>query len=62
MTENLDQLKMCELRAKGLMEEIDRRSTNPTVVCGKCGIKADDPGYLHNPRPLMKKKLDIFWG
>ncbi|NOQ42454.1 MAG: hypothetical protein GQ563_08150 [Desulfuromusa sp.] len=62
MTENLDQLKMCELRAKGLMEEIDRRSINPTVVCGKCGVKADNPEHLHNPRPLTKKKFDSFWG
>ena len=62
MEENLNQLKMCELRAKGLMEEIDRHSTNPIVVCGKCGAKADSPEYLHNPRPLMKKKLDNYWG
>jgi len=62
MTEDIDQLKFCELRAKGLMEEIDRRSKNPTVVCGKCGGKADLPEHLHNPRPLLKKKLDNFWG
>ena len=62
MTDSINQLKICELRAKGLMEEIDRRSTNPTVVCGKCGAKADSPKHLHNPRPLMKKKLDNFWG
>lgn len=62
MTENLDQLKICELRAKGLMEEIDRRSTKPTVVCGKCGAKANLPEHLHNPRPLAKKGLDTFWG
>ena len=61
MTESSD-LKMCELKAKGLMEEIDRLSNNPTVVCGKCGAKADNPEHLHNPRPLMKKKLDSFWG
>lgn len=61
MTDNLGTLKMCELRAKGLMEKIDNRSTNPTVVCGKCGAKADNPEDLHNPRPLMKKKLDNFW-
>jgi hypothetical protein len=61
MAENYDQLKMCELRAKGLMEEIDRRTTAPAVVCGKCGLKADLPEHLHNPRPLMKKKLDNFW-
>ncbi len=61
MNEDIDQLKMCELRAKGLMEEIDRRATKPTVVCGKCGAKADRPEYLHNPRPLTKKKLDNYW-
>ena len=61
MNEDIDQLKMCELRAKGLMEEIDRRATKPTVVCGKCGAKADRPEYLHNPRPLTKKKLDSYW-
>ncbi|MEA3362856.1 MAG: hypothetical protein U9Q61_06255 [Thermodesulfobacteriota bacterium] len=59
---NIEDLKMCELQAKGLMEEIDHRSTNPTVVCGKCGAKANLPEHLHNPRPLMKKKIDNFWG
>ena len=58
---NLDRVKMCELRAQGLMEEIDRRSNNPTVVCGKCGLTADFSESLHNPRPLVKKKLDTFW-
>ncbi|GEM_PF-1019608 len=61
MAENYDPLKMCELRAKGLMEEFDSRSSDPSVVCGKCGIKANLPEHLHNPRPLMKKKLDNFW-
>lgn len=59
--EQLDQLKMCELRARGLMAEIDQRSANPTVVCGKCGAKADRPEYLHNPRPLARKKADSYW-
>ncbi|PLX96912.1 MAG: hypothetical protein C0622_13935 [Desulfuromonas sp.] len=61
MEEDLNQLKMCELRAKGLLEEIDRRSARPTVVCGKCGAKADLPEHLHNPRPLPSKKLDSYW-
>jgi len=61
MVEDYDQLKMCELRAKGLMEEFDNKSTDPTVVCGKCGVKANCPEHLHNPRPLIKKKLDNFW-
>lgn len=59
--EDHSDMKMCELKAKGLMEEIDQRSARPIVVCGKCGAKADKPEYLHNPRPLMKKKLDNFW-
>ncbi len=61
MTEPIETLKMCELRAQGLMEEIDRRSSRPTVVCGKCGAKANLPEHLHNPRPLAKKSLDSFW-
>ena len=55
-------LKMCELKAQGLMEEIDRRSTRPTVVCGKCGAKANNASDLHNPRPLPKKISDSLWG
>ena len=62
MDDALAELKMCELKAKGLMEEMDRRSNKPTVVCGKCGAKADAPEYLHNPRPLAKKNSDSFWG
>jgi hypothetical protein len=61
MSENIDQLKKCELKAKGLMEEIDQRSNKPTVVCGKCGAKANQPEQLHNPRPLARKNLDNFW-
>lgn len=62
MTEDFAQLKMCELRAQGLLEEIDRRSNQPMVVCGKCGAKANLAEHLHNPRPLAKKKLDSYWG
>ena len=61
-SEDLSQLRMCELKARGLMEEIDRRSGNPTVICGKCMAKADKPEDLHNPRPLQKKAIDSFWG
>lgn len=62
MEEPMTQLKMCELKAKGLMEELDRRSTRPTVVCGKCGAKANEAQSLHNPRPLPTKKSDSLWG
>ena len=60
--EDLAQLRMCELKARGLMEELDRRSTAPTVICGKCQAKANRPEDLHNPRPLLKKAIDSFWG
>ncbi len=62
MTEENEDLKICQLKAKGLMEEIDRRSTNPTVVCGKCRAKANLPEQVHNPHPLKKSSLDNFWG
>ena len=62
MTEKIEDLKICQLKSKGLMEEIDRRSTNPTVVCNKCGAKANLPEQLHNPRPLKKISLDKLWG
>ncbi len=58
----IEELKMCQLKAKGLMEEIDRRSTAPTVVCNKCGAKANQADQVHNPLPLKKTKKDSFWG
>lgn len=58
----IEQLKICQLKAKGLMEEIDRRSTAPTVVCNKCGAKANRAEDLHNPLPLKKAHVDNFWG
>jgi hypothetical protein len=45
-------LHMCKLQEKGLMEEIDRHSAKPTVICNKCRAKADEATYLCNPRPL----------
>jgi hypothetical protein len=43
---------MCAMKRKGMMEEIDRHSAHPTVVCNRCGAKADDAGFLCTPRPL----------
>jgi len=58
----VEQLKMCQLKAGGLMQEIDRRSTKPTVVCAKCGAKANEAHQVHNPIPLKKSLGDSFWG
>jgi len=43
---------MCQLKAEGEMEEIDRHSAKPNFVCNRCGAKADEEGYLCQPRPL----------
>jgi transcription elongation factor Elf1 len=45
-------LHMCALKAKGMMAEIDQLSNKPTVVCGKCGAKANSGANLCNPKPL----------
>ncbi len=49
-TPNYHDMHMCKLQKKGLMEEIDRRSTNPTVTCNKCGAKANESRDLCQPR------------
>lgn len=43
---------MCQLKAEGRMEEIDQHSAKPKFACNKCGAKADEEGYLCQPRPL----------
>ena len=48
----LHDLHLCKLRQKGMMEELDRRSNRPTVVCSKCGAKANEERDLCQPRPL----------
>ena len=46
------QAHMCQLKKEGRIEDIDRHSANPRYVCNKCQAKADEEGYLCNPRPL----------
>ena len=46
------QSHMCDLKRDGMMEEIDRHSARPKVICSKCGAKADDAAYLCNPRSI----------
>ncbi len=43
---------MCQLKAEGRIEEIDKHSANPKFACNRCGAKADDEGYLCQPRAL----------
>ena len=48
---------MCALGEKGDLEMIRCLSTNPTVECGNCGAKANDPQNVCNPVELP----DIAW-
>lgn len=43
---------MCQLKAEGNIEEMDRHSAKPNFACNKCGAKADEEGYLCQPRQL----------
>ena len=43
---------MCKLFKQGLMMEIDQAAVNPTVVCVRCGARADLPESLCQPRPM----------
>ena len=43
---------MCQLEHEGRIEEIDQHSAHPKFVCNRCGSKADEEGYLCNPRPI----------
>lgn len=48
---------ICSLTAAGDMEAIRRLQTRPTVECGNCGAKADNPENVCNPVELP----DIAW-
>lgn len=43
---------MCKLLKRGMMEEIDKRSTSPTVRCAKCSAEADMPAMVCQPIEL----------
>lgn len=48
--------KMCKLKKDGMIEEIDKLSARPIVICNKCRAEADSPTHLCNPRALKPKK------
>jgi hypothetical protein len=45
-------VRMCKLNKDGKLDEVEAHSVKPIVVCSKCKAKANDPGYLCNPRTL----------
>ncbi|BDV44598.1 hypothetical protein GURASL_35210 [Geotalea uraniireducens] len=50
-------LHMCSLSAAGDMATIRKLQTKPTVECGNCGAKANDPANVCDPVELP----DIAW-
>lgn len=47
---------LCVLRSKGLQEEIDNLTDNPTVVCFTCGSEANCADNVCVPMPLEENK------
>lgn len=45
---------ICQLKAKGLTEEVARLSDAPTFECGICWTRANCPENLCDPYPLVK--------
>ena len=45
---------MCQLKADGKMEEIDRHEAQPNFICNRCGAHAEEEGYLCQPRPTQE--------
>lgn len=43
---------ICELRAAGRIEELEKFEKDPKFVCGNCGTKANEQGALCAPGPL----------
>ena len=54
MSCNIEQHKMhmCALKSEGEDDCIKSLSDNPTVQCGNCGAKANDPQNVCAPQPL----------
>lgn len=50
-----ERISLCLLLQAGEMEKLDRRSSRPTAVCAKCGLKANDIGALCQGRSWHKR-------
>jgi len=43
---------ICVLRSKGLLQEVEHLSNEPTVVCFSCGCEANAAENVCDPMPL----------
>ena len=49
------QLHLCQLKKKGLQEEVTARSDNPGYLCHNCNASANQAEDLCNPSPFIKR-------
>jgi len=49
------QLHLCQLKKKGLLEEISARTNAPGYICHNCNAAANHAEDLCNPSTFMKR-------
>ncbi len=49
------QLHLCQLKEKGLLEEIATRTSNPGYLCHNCNASANQADDLCNPSPFINR-------
>jgi hypothetical protein len=49
------QLHLCQLKKKGLLEEIATRTSNPGYLCHNCNASANQADDLCNPSPFINR-------
>ena len=49
------QMHICQLKKKGLQEEVSARSDNPGYLCHNCNASANQAEDLCNPSPFIKR-------
>jgi hypothetical protein len=49
------QLHICQLKKKGLQEEVVARTDDPGFLCHNCNASANQAEDLCNPSPFIKR-------
>ena len=49
------QLHICQLKKKGLLEEVAARTDDPGYLCHNCNASANQAEDLCNPSPFVKR-------
>ena len=49
------QLHICQLKKKGLREEVAARTNDPGFLCHNCNASANQAEDLCNPSPFVKR-------